>query len=846
MTTTIQRFRISRLTLKILSVLLLVSFFAVAALGLAAYQSEKQAIEDQVVSQLSSTAMLKKQQLTLWLEERKSDVRLLAVNWLNQEHFSEILSDHIPQTRKDEFALFLNDNLIGLQRSRAGYREISIVDPDGVVRISTNADAIGQPFVDQSLFQQIFRSSDDIFIKDIFVNPESGAAEMAFGRVMYGIDLATGIETGEAIGVVITYVLMEETIFPLLGSLGAENASAEIFIVRSDGGATRYLSPLLFGDGVGPEFSLPVVDSKGRAAHLAARGESGVIQALDYSGKPVLAAYRHIDGIDWGFVAKEDLAEALAPVGSLAERLLFLGVVVLLASGLIALVGARALARPLAELAEASQKIASGDLTVQVNTGRSDEIGALARSFQQMVNALQDREHQSKMITHLLKSLNATPNLIDAFDAVATGLRSFLHSDSMSFSILHSEEACFEVVANDNESLGLLAPGATVCVSQSASSADILAGRPHFTPDLALELEHPLDRALYEVGYRSRLNLPLKAEGRVLGMLSLGWYEARLFSKEEISLLLQFTNALALAVERSRLFEETRQRAEDLEQAHQELRRTDQLKDDFIRNITHELKTPVATLSGYAEMLLDESDALASEQHEMIEIVSEQAFHLARLVKDVVAIHQLWDNDKERRPLRLVNLARSSLKAVQERSPVLKPDGRPLHEFRLRSNADDVFVHADRTHLRAVIDNLLDNAVKFSPEGGAIELSVNLILEEALASGGRFEDLSQIDASAERWIQVSVSDRGIGISPDALDQVWERFYQVDGSSTRHFGGTGLGLALVKETVDAYRGQVWIESEPGAGTRVSFALPIHGTPAESTNGFLPQSAVSTLA
>jgi signal transduction histidine kinase len=113
-------------------------------------------------------------------------------------------------------------------------------------------------------------------------------------------------------------------------------------------------------------------------------------------------------------------------------------------------------------------------------------------------------------------------------------------------------------------------------------------------------------------------------------------------------------------------------------------------------------------------------------------------------------------------------------------------------------------VWADRSYLEQVFDNILGNAIKFSPNGGKITVCIK---EEG------------------EYLRVAVSDTGIGIPSDQLERIFERFYQVDGSPTRRFGGTGLGLALVKKTIEAHGGEVWAESQEGQGSTFFFTLPI---------------------
>jgi len=265
--------------------------------------------------------------------------------------------------------------------------------------------------------------------------------------------------------------------------------------------------------------------------------------------------------------------------------------------------------------------------------------------------------------------------------------------------------------------------------------------------------------------------------------------------------------------EAQRLTDMLRRRADELELAYRDMRQSDQLKDAFIRNISHELRTPVATLSGFTELLMDDVADFAPEQREMLEAVESQSQRITQLVNNVVALYNVDTGVKERRALRLGEIVRASVKAHRQHPPHRHNGTAPLHDFVLHCADDEVEVFAHPGQITRVIDNLLDNAVKFSPKGGRVYLRIHRIQKW---DGGE---------QTAHWHVVSITDMGIGIAEDNLPHIWERFYQIDNSATRHFGGTGLGLALAKEIVEAHDGVLWIDSVQGEGTTVSFCLPV---------------------
>jgi signal transduction histidine kinase len=230
-----------------------------------------------------------------------------------------------------------------------------------------------------------------------------------------------------------------------------------------------------------------------------------------------------------------------------------------------------------------------------------------------------------------------------------------------------------------------------------------------------------------------------------------------------------------------------------------QLEELDRLKDEFIQNVSHELRSPLALIRGYAEVLQKgQLGDLSLDQKRPVDIIVRRACMLGDLVEDITLILEAEAGRPDPEPVQLEALARVAAEDFQ----IVAADARVT----LRTEIPDQLppVLHNTTYLRRVMDNLLGNAVKFTSEGGeiAIELSQQgdqLVLE--------------------------VSDTGIGIPPDKLARVFERFYQVDGSARRRYGGVGLGLALVKDLVEAYGGTVAVESEVDQGTTFTIRLPV---------------------
>jgi two-component system phosphate regulon sensor histidine kinase PhoR len=234
-----------------------------------------------------------------------------------------------------------------------------------------------------------------------------------------------------------------------------------------------------------------------------------------------------------------------------------------------------------------------------------------------------------------------------------------------------------------------------------------------------------------------------------------------------------------------------------------ELRRLERLRQDFVTNASHELKTPLASIKLYAESLLDW--ALDDPEHNraFVTRIEEQADRLTNLVSDMLALSKLESGHDVYRhvPTPIGPILRSRVTSYLDRA---EAKGIDLKLFDAEITAETKVVAAEEA-LRQILDNLIDNAVKYTPEGGHIEVT---------ARNG-----------SPGWLEIEVADSGLGIPRSDLERVFERFYRVDKARSRDLGGTGLGLAIVKHMVAGIGGEVGVESQEGHGSRFRFTLPV---------------------
>jgi signal transduction histidine kinase len=255
-----------------------------------------------------------------------------------------------------------------------------------------------------------------------------------------------------------------------------------------------------------------------------------------------------------------------------------------------------------------------------------------------------------------------------------------------------------------------------------------------------------------------------------------------------------------------------------LRESVEKLREIDKLKSNFLAMISHELRTPLTSVIGYSEMLLEGmAGDISAEQADYIRTIKDKGESLLDLIGSLLDMSKI-----EAGALRL-NISEFDMGEVVDgaQSYVIPQAKKKQIALTTRRDPELPRVTADRDKIRQSIINLLGNAVKFTPSGGAIDVLASLWEGQRRYSG----DSGRFGRADERFIRIDVKDTGIGIPREKLMLVFDSFYQVDNSITREYGGTGLGLSIVKRFIEAHKGEVWVDSEENVGTVFTLLIPI---------------------
>ena len=330
---------------------------------------------------------------------------------------------------------------------------------------------------------------------------------------------------------------------------------------------------------------------------------------------------------------------------------------------------------------------------------------------------------------------------------------------------------------------------------------------------------HLSDRhKIASIGFASAAGFPIKTNEKVIGVLHLANKTARHFPADELQLIESIAQEIGVGAENARLFEQVNQKTAELGQMNQELQEANQAKDEFLSVMSHELRTPLNVITGYAEVLSQGVlGEIQREQMHAVKTISFQSRELLRMINEILQVGSI-EAGKVKAHCENVNLL-DFLAELRSGYEILSNK-----EISLNWNVPSrlPMVWTDGEKLKHVLQNLINNAIKFTENG-----SVTIFSKYASTA-----------------IEFKVKDTGIGMPQDMLPSIFQMFRQLDSSSTRSYGGSGVGLYIVKKFVDLLGGTIEVESTLGEGSTFTVTLPLNVSDTIHTN--LPEDLAVKLA
>ncbi len=294
--------------------------------------------------------------------------------------------------------------------------------------------------------------------------------------------------------------------------------------------------------------------------------------------------------------------------------------------------------------------------------------------------------------------------------------------------------------------------------------------------------------------------LPLIRHGRVIGVMDLETSHAGFFDSETFEFLKLVSARLAVALENAQLYEVSTRQLAELQELYGRVSYLERLKTDMIRIAAHDLRNPLTAIMGLTELILENHDSLTLDHLELMRDIDKAARQMYKMTGDILSIQRIEQSAAEFRPIDVVGIVQNVY------NNALIHANRKRQTFELRIPSMSVSVKGDEVQLREAIDNLVSNAIKYTPEGGRV--CVRLLVDDS------------------QQVRFEVEDTGYGIPENQQARLFQPFYRAKTAETRQIEGTGLGLHLVKNIIERHSGQLTVQSVYGKGSTFSFTLKIY--------------------
>ena len=509
----------------------------------------------------------------------------------------------------------------------------------------------------------------------------------------------------------------------------------------------------------------------------------------------------------------------------------------------------RAWSRPIQILSALTEKVGKGDYDVTIPINRSDEIGQLAQSFSSMVTSLKqlhekdaeqsealhainsqlqqandelvrevaERQRAEKKVLHQNRQLEVLYEIDSAIsstldrrvllDVLFDKIESLLPYAALTVRLLNDDTHQLEPISARNIDMQEWAKGLesrSAITGRGFSQEIFLQNTPVVVENVQTDPRCWNQELFRKNGLVSYIGLPLITEGKVLGVLGFYLKEQRSFPKEEVEFLSALAGQVAIGINNAQLYEKIKKQALELEEANQ-------AKDEFLSVMSHELRTPLNVITGYAEVLSQGVlGEIQREQMHAVKTISFQSRELLRMINEILQVGSI-EAGKVKANCQEVNMS-DFLVELRSGYEILSKKEISLH-WNIPSRLP--IVKTDGEKLKHVLQNLINNAIKFT-ETGSVTISARCI---------------------SKAIEFKVQDTGIGMPQDMLPSIFQMFRQLDSSNTRSYGGSGVGLYIVKKFVDLLSGKIEVQSVLGEGSTFTITLPLDVS--ETSHSNLPE-------
>jgi len=803
-----------------------VTLFSILSLGLVAYWRERAALEEQLSVELTASVDYTKQRLQDWLRERQSDAHFLGADDANRESFSHLLKANTLSEQEQFHRARLTASLVSMQQARPEYRRIILADTTGKIVVAADPSAVGRTVLNKMAFSQTLALATTTplqgYTEDISYDERLGKYIMCFGYPLLAptdaLSTANDAPT-EALGVVLIVVDVEATVFRILAEWRKGDSGAAV-LSRAEGDKTRILNQVFKDDARPLERVLPppTDPAQARPAYWAARGREARQLTIDHLQVEVLAVYRYIEEMQWGLVLKMDTSEVFAPLYDLVRHVIYIALGVLAVALLVSILIARTLTRPLADLVTNARSVAAGQTPVYTTLQRQDEIGLLARSFREMVDALRHQQQQLKAANEVAGGILSSRPVDEILHDVVQAAQRLTGATAAQFNVTTTANPpTVKVIQSQHFVDDKMTTIATVLQNGDAPSLLQQKQQEDQSRFPAIVTVPSATKATVEMTLdapplftmREKTGIPMHRNGKGLGTLWVQKAADRPFSAADNDTLQALTTYAAVALANAQLVQrlqswnsELEQKVEErtrrLEEANQQLLVLDKMKSDLLYSISHELRNPIGNLKLQLDLLHHYIDSPRREKY--LNILVNQVNVLGNLVSDMLELIQI-DGAQDELVFTVIDFNQLVIDAVHACTVQLQQTKKSI-ALRFVPHATSVWLQGEQKHLALAITHLLRNAINFTNEG-EINVTVN---------------------QDEMGICLQIKDTGIGITESDLPYIFDRFFRGVNVSQSTIPGSGLGLSVADKIIRLHKGQIMAQSTLGQGSSFRIWIP----------------------
>jgi signal transduction histidine kinase len=543
--------------------------------------------------------------------------------------------------------------------------------------------------------------------------------------------------------------------------------------------------------------------------------------SLNDQGIKVFRSYAFCPFLDWGVFLEQNVHILNHQVSRMRWVLLLLLIGPMLFTLSLGLLFVRQVVRPLEELEDGIKLFETGLLAEALPVRSQDEIGRLTQAFNQMVQTLVTRNEEIQRKTRKLSFFNEITSIINQSIDLNTfldrGLRKILQMMQVSYGwiyVFDPQLKKLSLISHSGVPEHLVPKLSDLSFADALMKKTYASGKPSLIRDVSRHLK-AMKKESPDI-FRDLLLVPLRSKKRIVGVLAIASSQKYYLHYKDLDQLTRIGSELGIAVENALLYIELQLKIKEREEVNKDLQEMDRFKNRILSNVSHELRTPITSIKTYTELFLsDKIGPLNDEQKDKLQIVSRNVNNLLNLINDLLTLARIQDQKMLLKNMEVVVLQELVDNVIADTIEMAKAKGLQL----LREGLQDPgLIRANRQKIQQVLQNLVANAIKFT-EQGSIKIQIRLLIPATTTD----------HPNPDKQLEISVIDTGIGIPKKSIKKIFQRFYQVDGSSTRKYVGTGLGLSIVKEILESHGSTIEVDSNLDQGSRFWFTLPLVSVP-----------------